>query len=97
MLGGLQFRSLHRELVESGKMTDRAFHDAVLRENANPDRDDPGLAEEGQAAEGLSGELAVRGGRAGAVNQSADIRTRPGPARVRKNSLFGAASGNRAR
>jgi uncharacterized protein (DUF885 family) len=36
MLGGLQLRSLHRDLVESGKMTDREFHDAVLRENAIP-------------------------------------------------------------
>ncbi|MBX7135563.1 MAG: DUF885 domain-containing protein [Fimbriimonadaceae bacterium] len=32
MIGGLQFRALHRELVESGKMTNRAFHDAILRE-----------------------------------------------------------------
>jgi uncharacterized protein (DUF885 family) len=30
MLGGLQFRALHKELVESGKMTDRQFHDAIL-------------------------------------------------------------------
>ncbi|WP_162140737.1 DUF885 family protein [Arenimonas oryziterrae] len=30
MLGGLQFRALHRELVESGKMSDRQFHDAIL-------------------------------------------------------------------
>jgi dipeptidyl aminopeptidase/acylaminoacyl peptidase/uncharacterized protein (DUF885 family) len=36
LLGGFQLRTLHRELVESGKMTDRAFHDAVLRENAIP-------------------------------------------------------------
>ncbi len=36
LLGGFQLRDLHRELVESGKMTDRAFHDAVLRENAIP-------------------------------------------------------------
>jgi uncharacterized protein (DUF885 family) len=36
MLGGLQLRALHRELVDSGKMTDRAFHDAVLRENRMP-------------------------------------------------------------
>ncbi|MGI9072577.1 MAG: DUF885 family protein [Bryobacteraceae bacterium] len=36
MLGGLQLRSLHRDLVESGKMTNREFHDAVLRENAIP-------------------------------------------------------------
>jgi len=36
MLGGLQFRALHRELVASGKLTDRAFHDAVLQENHLP-------------------------------------------------------------
>ena len=36
MLGGLELRSLHHELVDSGKMTNRAFHDAVLKENAIP-------------------------------------------------------------
>jgi uncharacterized protein (DUF885 family) len=36
MLGALQFRSLHAELVDSGKMTNRAFHDAILRENQMP-------------------------------------------------------------
>jgi uncharacterized protein (DUF885 family) len=36
MLGGLQLRALHRELVDSGKMTARAFHDAVLQENSIP-------------------------------------------------------------
>lgn len=36
LLGGMQLRALRRELVESGKMTDRAFHDAVLRENSIP-------------------------------------------------------------
>jgi uncharacterized protein (DUF885 family) len=36
MLGGLQLRSLHREFVESGKMPNREFHDAVLKENAIP-------------------------------------------------------------
>jgi len=30
MIGGLQFRALHHELVDSGKMTNRQFHDAVL-------------------------------------------------------------------
>jgi uncharacterized protein (DUF885 family) len=30
MMGGLQFRALHAELVGSRKMTDRQFHDAVL-------------------------------------------------------------------
>lgn len=36
MLGGLQLRSLHREVVQAGKMTNRDFHDAVLRENYIP-------------------------------------------------------------
>jgi dipeptidyl aminopeptidase/acylaminoacyl peptidase/uncharacterized protein (DUF885 family) len=36
MLGGLQLRALHREQVDSGKLTNRAFHDAVLKENAIP-------------------------------------------------------------
>jgi uncharacterized protein (DUF885 family) len=36
MLGGLQFRALHRELVESGRMTDRDFHDAVLQGGRMP-------------------------------------------------------------
>lgn len=36
MLGGLQIMALRRELVDSGKMTDRAFHDAILHQNAIP-------------------------------------------------------------
>ena len=36
MLGGLQFYALHRELVDSGKMTNRAFHDTILKENRIP-------------------------------------------------------------
>jgi uncharacterized protein (DUF885 family) len=36
MLGGLQIRSLKHELVDSGKMTDKQFHDAFLHENAIP-------------------------------------------------------------
>ncbi len=36
MLGGLQIRALHRELVASGNMTARDFHDATLRENSIP-------------------------------------------------------------
>jgi uncharacterized protein (DUF885 family) len=36
MVGGLQFRALRSELVESGKMTDRQFHDAILKENSIP-------------------------------------------------------------
>lgn len=30
MIGGLQFRELHRQFVESGRMTERAFHDSIL-------------------------------------------------------------------
>ena len=36
MMGGLQFYSLHRELVDSRKMTDREFHDRILREGPIP-------------------------------------------------------------
>ncbi len=36
LLGGLQIYSLHKELVDSGKLTDRVFHDTILRENRIP-------------------------------------------------------------
>ena len=36
MMGGLQFRALHKELVESGRMTNRAFHDAILQGGRMP-------------------------------------------------------------
>lgn len=36
LIGALQLRALRRECVESGRMSDRTFHDAVLRENAIP-------------------------------------------------------------
>ncbi len=36
MLGAMQLRALRKELVDPGKMTERAFHDAILRENAIP-------------------------------------------------------------
>jgi uncharacterized protein (DUF885 family) len=36
MLGGLQFRALRAELVDSGKMTDRQFHDAILKQGNMP-------------------------------------------------------------
>jgi uncharacterized protein (DUF885 family) len=36
MLGGLQFRTLHKDLVGSKRMTDRQFHDAILKEGAIP-------------------------------------------------------------
>ncbi|MBI2688264.1 MAG: DUF885 family protein [Acidobacteria bacterium] len=36
MLGGLQFRALHTELVVSGKMTEKAFHDAILQLGSMP-------------------------------------------------------------
>ena len=36
LLGGMQLYALRKELVAPGKMTDRQFHDAVLRENRIP-------------------------------------------------------------
>ena len=36
MLGGLQIRSLYRELVESGQMPEKQFHDLVIQQNSIP-------------------------------------------------------------
>jgi hypothetical protein len=36
LIGGLQLYALHHDLVDSGKMTNRAFHDFVLKENRIP-------------------------------------------------------------
>ena len=36
MIGGLQFYNLHRDLVDSKKMTDKQFHDAILKEGPIP-------------------------------------------------------------
>jgi uncharacterized protein (DUF885 family) len=36
LVGGLQQYAMHKELVDSGKMTNRAFNDALLKENRIP-------------------------------------------------------------
>ncbi len=36
MLGGKQIRKMHQELVSTGKMSNRDFHDAILKEHAMP-------------------------------------------------------------
>ncbi|MGA8939777.1 MAG: DUF885 family protein [Acidobacteriaceae bacterium] len=36
LMGALQFRALHHELVDSHKMTDRQFHDTILHEGQMP-------------------------------------------------------------
>jgi hypothetical protein len=36
MMGAIQFYALKKELVDSGKMTYKQFHDAVMRENSMP-------------------------------------------------------------
>lgn len=36
MLGGLQIRQLRKEIVDSGQMTEKEFHDAILQENSIP-------------------------------------------------------------
>ncbi|MDE1155495.1 MAG: DUF885 family protein [Acidobacteriaceae bacterium] len=36
LMGGLQFRAMHHELVDSHKMTDREFHDTILQQGAMP-------------------------------------------------------------
>ncbi|MFV1988753.1 MAG: DUF885 domain-containing protein [Gemmatimonadota bacterium] len=36
MIGGLQIRALHREFVQSGRMTNREFHDTILQGGRMP-------------------------------------------------------------
>lgn len=36
MIGGLQFYSLKKELVDAGKMTEKQFHDTILQNNTMP-------------------------------------------------------------
>lgn len=36
MMGGLQFQQLHRDIVGTKKMTDKQFHDAILKEGPVP-------------------------------------------------------------
>jgi hypothetical protein len=36
LIGGLQLRALHHELVDAGRLTDRQFHDAVLQGGPMP-------------------------------------------------------------
>lgn len=36
MIGGLQFQALHREMVVDGKMSEREFHDAILKGGPMP-------------------------------------------------------------
>ena len=35
-LGGLQLRGLRRELVDTKKMTEKAFHDEIMRQGSMP-------------------------------------------------------------
>jgi hypothetical protein len=34
LLGGLQLRQVHREVVEAGKMSEKEFHDTIIRNNS---------------------------------------------------------------
>jgi uncharacterized protein (DUF885 family) len=36
LIGGLQQMAMHKDLVDSGKMTNRAYNDALLKENRIP-------------------------------------------------------------
>jgi uncharacterized protein (DUF885 family) len=36
LLGGIQLRSLHHEVVDAGKMTDRDFHDTIIEGGSMP-------------------------------------------------------------
>ena len=36
LLGAIQLRSLHKDMVESGKMTERQFHDMIIENGPMP-------------------------------------------------------------
>jgi uncharacterized protein (DUF885 family) len=36
MMGGLQFRALHHEMVDGGKLTNRQFHDFIYTHGSMP-------------------------------------------------------------
>jgi uncharacterized protein (DUF885 family) len=36
LVGGLQIRGIRKELVESGLMTEKAFHDEIMRQGSMP-------------------------------------------------------------
>ena len=60
MLGGLQHYALHREAVGSGRMTEKAYHDAVLSVPLDPPRDGPGRAARPAPLARLPAALAIR-------------------------------------
>ena len=59
MLGALQFYALHKELVDSGKMTNRAFHDAHVPRGEHPHRDAAAGAQRAEGCARLPDELEV--------------------------------------
>ena len=59
MLGALQFRALHQDLVGSGKMSDRDFHDAILEDERDSGGDGAGQFDEAAAGCGVCVELEV--------------------------------------
>ncbi|HLK15777.1 MAG TPA: DUF885 family protein [Fimbriimonadaceae bacterium] len=70
LVGALQFRALRHELVDSGKLSEKAFHDAILHENSVPvamvravltgDIPAPGSKPAWRFLDGLSGENVSR-------------------------------------
>ena len=61
MMGGLQFRALHEELVSRAEMTNREFHDADPQRRADARRDGARGADGGAALAGLHAAVEVRG------------------------------------
>ena len=59
LIGGLQFYSLHRELVDSKKMTNRAFHDWIYQRESHADRNGARDSDESETDARLQIELEV--------------------------------------
>ena len=59
MLGGLQIRALHKELVGGGKMTNRQFHDRDPRRKPDPSHNGPGHPDQTAAPARLPTRLAL--------------------------------------
>ena len=60
MLGGLQLRALHDELVRPGKMTEQQFHDAVLMENTMPMKAAARVVSKGSSTSAAAGDATSR-------------------------------------
>ena len=79
LLGGLQLRALHREVVESGKMTDRELPRRDLEGKRDPDRHGAGAVDRAEAHPQL------QAGPGSSTARSPSSASRPGERRDRRD------------